>query len=443
MGRLRQIFDTRFRSILRDSSLMMVATIASGVLGLVQVIVVTRLLGAEGYGKLALIMAFSQSVRQFMGIRIWEWAIKEFARGHTMKDAGYAAAVVRRGLGAGLTVNALALAIVVAAAGFAASRFVKDPTAAGLIVTYGAVLLVNWTYDVAFAVLRVVGRFRFLAVQQIVMAALRIVIIGGSVVVWRRLDTTILAYVLVEIIAAGWISWVADRAFHGTFGLSVWAARRAGGRHDVHMARLVLIGSLMDTLKLAATRLDVLILGWFRTPVVVANYQAAWNFLDIANRVTQPISMVAFADLAKMGAAKQGKEILRIIKRLSALALVVMVPACLALLLLAPTICRIVYGPAYPDAPAILQVLSFSLLWLVGLWSMSTFTSVGKPRWGLEVTVIMTVIKLVLLVILTPSLGAIGVAWANLAYSLSLPLLMIPYLVRLRRWVLSPEFAAP
>lgn len=442
MGRWRELFDVRLRRILRDSSIMLVATAVSGVLGLVQVMLVTRLLGADRYGQLALIIAISQSVRQFMGVRIWEWAMKEFARAHTLRDAAVGAAVVRRGLLSSAAVNLLAFVIVVLAARFAAGRFVKDPTAWTLVIGYGVVLLVSWTYDTAFAVLRVAGHFRFLAAQQIGMSLLRIVVTGGAVLMWRRLDVTIASYVVVELLASLWLSAMAARTFRRELGASFWSLRRAPTPRDVTMTRLVIIGSVMDTLKLAATRLDILILGWWSAPVAVANYQAAWNFLDVAARVTQPITMVAFADLAKLGAAGEGKEIVRVVGKLSLFAFAVTLPACVLLYLLAPWICHLVYGPGFPDAAGLLQILSFSLLWLTGLWMLPSFVSIGKPTWGLEVVGIMTAIKLVLLAVLTPAHGATGVAIANLVYSLAVPLLLPLYFLRIRRWVLSPEFRA-
>jgi O-antigen/teichoic acid export membrane protein len=442
MRRWRQLFDVRLRRILRDSSIMLVATAVSGVLGLVQVMLVTRLLGAAQYGQLALIIAISQSVRQFMGVRIWEWAMKEFARAHTLRDAALGAAVVRRGLASSLAVNLLAFVIVAVFARFAAGRFVHDAGAWPLVLGYGVVLLVSWTYDTAFAVLRVVGRFRFLAAQQIAMSLLRIAVTGGAVVIWRRLDVTVLSYVVVELIASLWLSAVAARAFQHDLGASFFALRGAVATREVSMARLVIIGSVMDTLKLAATRLDILILGWWSSPVVVANYQAAWNFLDLAARVTQPITMVAFADLAKLGAAGEGKEIVRVVGKLSLVAFAVTVPVCVVLYLLAPWICHLVYGPGFPDAAGLLQILAFSLLWLTGLWMLPSFVSIGKPTWGLEVVGTMTAVKLLLLVILTPAHGATGVAISNLVYALLVPVLLPIYFLRIRRWVLSPEFRA-
>jgi len=421
---------------------MLGSTAISAVLGVVQVVLVTRLLGPNRYGELALIMAISTTVRQLVGVRTWEWAMKEFAAAHARHDARYAASVVRRGYAAGIVVNAVALTLVVATAGFTSERFVHDGGAATLVVGYGCVLLVNWTYDMSFAVLRVSGRFRFLALQQVVMSLVRIIVTGGSVIIWRRLDTTVAAYIIVELLASLWLGLAASTIFRLEFGESWWRVERGNPMVGGRMARLLAISWLIDTLKFAGGRVDLLVLGWYRSPFVVANYQAAWNFLDIAQRVTQPITMVAFADLAKLAAAGEGREMLRTVGKLSLLALLVGIPSCALLALIAGPLCRLFYGADYPDAAAILQILSFSLLWLVGLWMHPSFVSIGKSQWSLEVVVVMSGIKIALLALLTPSYGAHGVAFANLIYCLTMPLLIPIYLLRMKRWLSSPQYAS-
>jgi O-antigen/teichoic acid export membrane protein len=441
MGWWRNFLDTRLRRMLRDSSWMLGSTAISAVLGVIQVVLVTRLLGPDRYGELALIMAISTTVRQLVGVRTWEWAMKEFAAAHSRRDKSYAADVVRRGYVAGIVVNAIALVIVAATAGFSADRFVHDRDAATLVIGYSCVLLVNWTYDTSFAVLRVSGRFRFLAIQQVVMSVLRIVITGGSVIIWRRLDTTVIAYILVELAASVWLGVASSTIFRSEFGAPWWRIERKVHPQRGRMARLMAISWLIDTLKFAGGRVDLLVLGWYRSPFVVANYQAAWNFLDIAQRVTQPITMVAFADLAKLAAAGEGKEMLRTVGKLSVLALIIGVPGCTLLALIAGPLCRLFYGAAYPDSAAILQLLSFSLLWLVGLWMHPSFVSIGKSHWSLEVVIVMSSIKVALLVVLTPAHGASGVALANLVYCVTMPLLIPIYLVRMKRWFASAEYA--
>lgn len=441
MGFIRNFVDTRLRRMLRDSAWMMVAAGIAAVFGVVQVVVATRLLGPDGYGALALIMAVTVTVRQFVGVRTWEWAMREFARAYTERDVPYAADVVKRGYLTGAIVNGIALVIVVLGSTFAAERFVHDRSAAPLVAGYGAVLLVSWTYDTSFAVLRVAGQFRYLAIQQVVMSILRILLIGGAVVVWRRLDVAVITYVMVEVVASLWLALAAAQAFRSELGAPWWRVA-SQGRRSPDMAKLMVISWLVDTLKFAGGRVDLLVLGYYRSKAVVGNYQAAWNFLDMAQRLTQPVTMVAFADLAKINAAGQGRELLRVIGKLTIIALVVVVPACALLLLIAPLLCQIAYGAAYPDAPELLQLLAFSLLWLVALWMHPAFVSLGKPGWSLEVVIVVSTVKVAFLIGLVPAHGAFGVAIANLACCIAMPMLIPLYLVRARRWIASPAYAA-
>jgi O-antigen/teichoic acid export membrane protein len=437
LARLKSLFDTRVRRILRDSSWMLSATAFSVVFGMVQVLLVTRLLGPDLYGRVTLIITISQTVKLFLGIRLWEWAMKELAKAHTAGDAAHAGHVMRRGYRLGFLINAAAFVIVVASSPFTAARVLKDPAAWIWIAAYAVVLLVSWSSDPAFALLRVTGRFKLLALQQAVMAVLRVIVIGGSVLVWRRLDTTVAAYLAIEVILAVWLQLAASRAFHDTFAVSWWQAPRLA-TSGPPMVRLVAIGTIIDTLKVVAGRFDLLVLGWYANPFLVANYQAAANFLDVAQRVTQPVTMVVFADFAKLGAAGQRREIVGVVGKLSVIALLVTLPVCGAIVLLAPWLCDLVYGAQYPHAPALLQALAFSLTWLTGLWMLPSFVSLGKPGWGLEVVAVNTAVKVALLFALVPGRGAMGVAIANLASCLSVPLLIPLYWWRMKRLVTTP-----
>jgi O-antigen/teichoic acid export membrane protein len=419
---------------MRDSSWMLAATGTSALLNFVQIFVVTRGLGSARYGELALIIGFATLVRQLVGVRIWEWAMKEFAVAYTKKDPAHAAEVVKVGYVVGAAVNAISFVLVLAFAGFAARRIVHDESTTSLVAAYGLVLLVNWSYDTSFAILRVTGRFKFLAVQQLAASVLRVILLGGAVLVWKRLDTTVGAYVAIEVAVSLWLMIAADNVFARELGGRWWRLARGSrvlGVRDV--GKLMAIGSLVDTLKLAVGRLDLMVLGWYSTSDVVGNYQAAANFLDQLNRIAQPVTMVAFSDLAKLGAEGKGRDLLRVVGKLTLLGLVVTVPLGAALSLGAPLWCRIVYGAGYPGAPAILAILGWSIVWQMSMWMQPAFVSIGKASWGLEVSLILTPLKLGLLFVLVPALGGEGLAMANLAYFLAFVLATPFYLARMRK----------
>jgi O-antigen/teichoic acid export membrane protein len=240
-----------------------------------------------------------------------------------------------------------------------------------------------------------------------------------------------------------WLFAVAARAFRRDLGTSFW--RRASGpspwtRGEV--TRFLATGALTDTLKVISGRMDLLVLGFYHAPAAAAIYQAAWNLVDAANRLANPVSMVIFSDVAKLAAAGNGKKLMSLARRLSAAALVCVVPACLVLTFASDWIVHLIYGNAYAEAAPLLAVLSWTLVWLASIWLQPMLVSIGKQVWGLYFLFVVTPLKVGLLFVLVPGGGAMGLAWANLIYHLSAPLLLIPFWIQIRRVVLAPEFAA-
>ena len=86
---------------------MLSATAFSVVFGMIQVLLVTRLLGPELYGRVTLVITIAQTAKLFLSIRLWEWAMKELAKAYTDRDAPYAGFVMRRGLRFGFAIQPL------------------------------------------------------------------------------------------------------------------------------------------------------------------------------------------------------------------------------------------------------------------------------------------------------------------------------------------------
>jgi len=427
----------------RGSAWLVLSTGASMAVSLAQVALVTRLLGKQSFGQLVLITTVTLVVRQFVGVRVWEWAMKQFAVAYVRRDADLGVRVARTSLALSLGVNLLSLALQSVGAPFAAARFLHDPSLTLLVIGHGLTLLVTWTYDTSFAILRLSGRFRFLGFHGFASAAVRLLMIGGAVALWRRLDMAVAAYIVCELLLSIWLFAVAARAFRRDLGTTFW--RRAGGpppwtRGEV--TRFLLTGALTDTLKVISGRMDLLVLGFYHAPAAAAVYQAAWNLVDAANRLANPVSMVIFSDVAKLAAAGEGRKLMSLAKRLSAAALVCVVPACLVLTFASEWIVRVIYGNAYAEAAPLLAVLSWTLVWLCSIWLQPMLVSIGRQIWGLYFLFVVTPLKVGLLFLLVPGGGAMGLAWANLIYHLSAPLLLIPFWLKIRRVVLAPEFAS-
>jgi O-antigen/teichoic acid export membrane protein len=436
-----RFFDNTLRRLVSNSALMGGSTAVSAVLGLLQTVLFTRVLGAEKYGQLVLIMGVTTLVRQLFSVRVWEWVMKEYAAAQVQDDVRVAGKVVSTGYLYSLGVNALALVVVLVSARFSAQEFLKDPQLAFLVIVYSLTLLTSWTYDTSFAVLRVSGQFRFLAVQGAVGSVVRLLAFGAVLLVSKRLDFVVWTYVALETGISTWLQLEAGKSFRHRFKDS-WRHHlgSAWAKPTRDAVKLLAISSVIDTVKMLGARADVFVLASFRSPADVGIYQAAYNFIDGLNRLAQPMTMVAFADLAKLGAAKDGDAILGLAKRISALMAAVLLPGCVLTALLSPWLVNLVYGPKYPGAAPLLAVLIWSMLWLMAIWAHPSYVSVGKPHWSLQVLIVATVAKLVALFTLVPTMGPMGVAIATTLYFGVYVVTLPVYYLRLKSHIRSPEF---
>jgi O-antigen/teichoic acid export membrane protein len=429
------------RRMLQNSSWMVGGQIASAALGLVQVAILSRALGKDLYGALVLISTAVITVRQLLSVRVWEWTTRDFTYAFEHRDRARAAFVIKSGLWTGALVNALSLALLTATAPLIARLLLKGQAPTELLVVFGATLLGSFGHDTCFAALRAAGLFRYLSLQGIAIAALRVLVLGATALATRALAAVVWAYVAIELASGAWLLLKMSRVFTGAFATPFWRIPTPGFIAALRRnKRLLFFGSLLDTLKLATARVDVLVLGYLATPASVAVYQAAYSFVDGLNRVTSPVSLVTFSELSRAAAHGDGGGLLRMVRRLRLAGLAGGAALCLGLFAAAPWLLRLVYGREFGDATPVLQALSVTLIWFGTLWMQPAFAAVGKSHWGLEVAAGSIAVKLVLLGLLAPSYAAFGVAVANAIYHL-IPLAVSPwYLARLKSLVMAPSF---
>lgn len=444
LARLRRwLFDEGVMRIVSNSSWLILGTALSAAVGMVQVAVVTRELGKDAYGRLVLLMSIAAAARQILGVRVWEWVMKEFAAAKATQGAAAAASVMRTGYLLSLAVNAAAFLSIVVLSPLLTAKFLRDPSLIWLVILYATSLLVNWVADVSVAVQRIMGRFRFLALQGLAFNVMRLGTTVSALLISRSLFAMVAAGCLFELLSAIWAVSSANRSFRSGFGVGWWRAARGTQYRHPGMWRLLAIGSLTDTLRLVGSRADVLVLAWFHTPAVVSVYQAANNVIDGVNRLSSPVLMATFSDLAHLGAERKGGALVRLLFKVSLLNGALAGAGCLTLYVLAPWLVHHIYGPEFSAAIGVLQVLAWVPMWLVGIWTQAATTSIGKPFWSVEGILLSTAIKLLALFTLVPSYGAVGLAFAQLAYAATHVLLVPVYFLRIRRYVHSPAFAGP
>jgi O-antigen/teichoic acid export membrane protein len=433
--------DALGRRLLSGSSWMVAGQLGAALLGLVQVAILSRALGKEGYGSLVLISTAALTVRQLLSVRVWEWTTQDYTHALEHGDANRAAFAIKSGLMTSALVNALAFVLLWAASSLVERHFLKGLVEARLVIAFGGTFVGSFVYDTCFAVLRAAGLFRYLSLQGLLVALARVIVLGAAALSSHELERVVLAYVLFELGAGTWILLKTARVFTTRFGAPFWRLPTPSFVAALRQnKRLLFFGSLLDTLKLATARVDILLLGYLASPSAVAVYQAAYNFIDGLNRLTTPVSLVAFSELSRSAAHGDGAAFMQTVRRMCFWGLgagAILGPTLFAT---APLLVGVVYGSHFADSVPVLRTLAVTVLWFAVIWMQPAFASAGKAHWGLEVIGVSSVLKLGLLLWLVPLHGAFGLGLTNACYQL-VPLALLPwYVARLRQRVLAPSF---
>ena len=148
---------------------------------------------------------------------------------------------------------------------------------------------------------------------------------------------------------------------------------------------------------------------------------------DGVSFVATAVTVTSYGHVAALSRAESAKLTARAIRN----TLLVSALAALAIFVLAPIPIRILYGDRYEGAITPLRILAVGAVAFAprGLFVNYFTVQLGKPQAVLVFTVIAAILNLALSVVLIPSMGYSGAAWAaTIAYVLSMVLVVAYFL---------------
>ena len=145
--------------------------------------------------------------------------------------------------------------------------------------------------------------------------------------------------------------------------------------------------------------------------VMIGNYKIASNFLVLLTFITSPISTVLFPAFSKLDPVKENSLLKTVFASSVKYTVLLLVPATMAMIVLATPLIGTLYGTKYSFAPPFLALMAvFYLLSLTGLRSMSGLLSAtGETRLLMKMSVLSLVIGIPTAFLMVPPLGIIGI----------------------------------
>src|SRR5689334_1624025 len=392
-----------FRRLIGNSVWLFSANAAALGLGFLQMLILARVLGPKPYGLLALVMTYPATVNQMFDSRAWEAATMYLVRYRAEGNVAKAAAVAKLCYLVDAGTALLALVVVLVTAPWAARVFLKDPSLTTLVMAFGVTILAGVPAGTSLVLLRVAGRFRLVALQNLLNASLRF------------------AAVLTALFVVGTLQAVGARAV-GLGGLRSIAGSRLGLlRGDgPGIARFLTITNVNGLLKVAQRQGDILLVGYFLGPAAAGFIRLARSFSDLLNVPVAPVYEASYPTFASLWRHRRLPELRGLARRVTQSSAAFGLAGALILVVAGGTLLRLSAGAQYRPATLPLQLFAVAtgLAVSTSVWH-PLLVAMDRPGRSLVAMAAGVTVQLAVLLAGVPSLGAPAAGVAYLAFYLT------------------------
>ncbi len=405
----QRVIASRF---LRHVGILTGGNAVSTALGLVQGILVARWLGPELYGVAALVVSVPSVVYTIFDARSSEASVRYLSEFHAKGERERAVAICWLGYVIDLAVATVAFAGIVVLAPWASRAVIRRPETTWLVVLYGAGFLPRALVGTSYAVLASLGAFSTVAALGMAEALVRLVVVLGLILAGWGVAGVIWGNAVAMAVTGVAYTVPALRLIRRAWGALPWAltwGTLSGRQREI--ARFLAYNDLYALLGVIPKQLDVVLLGYFRTPSEVGYYKLAKSAAAAVGSLVGPLQSVAYPKLAQLSGLG---DCVALRVRTRQLALHVGMPLGLAVVagsVLVPFALPVLVGDAYQPATLAAQFLLVgSAIWLGFFWLRPAYFAQSRlPEW-VSISTVVVALSLVVYPVVVWQWGYLGLA---------------------------------
>jgi O-antigen/teichoic acid export membrane protein len=417
VSRLAVFRSSELSGLAGDSFYTAVWLGAVSVADLIQIALVTHVLGLSEYGRLALVMSFVVLVGQFFDVRVGT-AETTFGAGRiASKDWAGATSVFRVGYVIDAVTGVLGFVIVAVAAPFVGPWLIGDE-GTQLVLLFGLTLLASTVDNSSATVLRLMGRFRLLATYMTALEMFRIGAIALALIVDRSLISLVIALVVYDVVGAA-VNWlVANRVFSRASGRSLVGRTPSQFTERRAMLRTIFHTNIVSYARIAQVQLPTLLLGALTTTTEVGLYKVGTAAGSMVGRIADPVYAAILPRLSRLWAAGRWNEIARLLRDSTPIAAAVVGATLLILVAFSTPVLHLIGGADADGAGPILALVGVAYAVNGALyWSPGLLFAAGRSGTVSAIAVATICLQVIVLVPFADRYESIGAA---LALSVSL-----------------------
>ncbi len=451
MKRVTSLFqDELLGRVVRNSAHLFSSNAAGLVLSVLQGVLAARMLGAAGYGLIAVVMSYTSTINGLLSFRMGELVVRYGGEFLERNETARAAALLKLSAAAEATVSVLAFCVVAASAGLATRFVTKTPHTEWMFGIYAAGLLFSFNAETATGVLQITNQIRVRGTINFIQAFCSTAIVAATYI-WLRGHTVPTTTVLFAVLGA----YLAGKAILGV-GLFVaaWrAADRALGpgwrgakRSELPSFRKLLGFAVTSNLSASAILVfresEVLWVGLLLNNEAAGLYKVAYTIVGLMSVPADPLILSVYPEANRLVVQQAWGRLRSFLKAITGVALFYNAVLAIIFILLGHWLLS-VFGPEFVAAyPAMLVLLAGFVFNYSLFWNRPLLLTLGLQRFALGAIVLAGILKLALAVPLVPVFGyAMEAALLTAYYLLSVGLIAGRGLQEVNRRVKGPRAA--
>ena len=397
--------DSLIQKVVKNSGYLLSSNIGSMGLSIIQSVFAARLLGVVGIGVIGTVTVFASTINRLLSFRMNELVVKYYGESLTNHQTQRAAAVIKVAATAEGTSAILSFIILVLLAPFAASRLTDDASLAPYFILYGTIILANLTYESATGILQVNGKFKGIAIINLVSDIFSALIVGWAFLAHRGLLEVIIAYLIGKFIQGiGTIIYGFGDLSH-TLGKDWWKTSLNFLPPFKELVKFAYSTNISSTVIMLVRDNEVLWIAYFLTPLQVGYAKTALALINLVQVPITPLISTTYPEINNAVSEKKWSRLRSLLKKVTVISAAWTIGTGLGLLLFGKWLLSI-YGtdfiPAYPTMLIFLIGLGFANIFF---WNRPLLLSLGLPmvpyRWSLWCGIG----KVILTILLVPKLG--------------------------------------
>ena len=401
--------------------------------GLAQISITARMLGVEGYGALAAIVAFCGLVHGLIAIPSGDTLATFVTRSVTAGRGREAARIVRFAITVSFGMSLIAYAAIAALTLIAADLLgIVDDAHTNAVLLYGVVGILGSTSSESLAILRLSDRVSLGSIVALVAMLTRVGALGAAWYLDAGLTGVIFAYIAGEAVSSV-----------GMFAIAAVSSRRAGVDGLFRSPSILVppdvlkfeIGSFgRSAIGSAGANLDVILVSRLAGVADAGLYRAARQIVDHARQPFKQLSTSIKVELSRLWYSNDGPGLRKMLLRYATASVILSVSGFALLAYLHEYVIHLLFGPDFAGvASPLLIMIVGSLLAASTSPLISLPPAIGRMSPSLIAESAALAASVAAILLLVPMYAGDGAAWANTIKLTVVAFVLTPYVVLIIR----------